>query len=85
MDSAAKEFLMCSIAADIQNLGDVKNPSRIIEKFGRSGYLVDNTGIFPKIKQCMNGEGNKRHDVNLRGRYTVYKGNKPICKKHPGQ
>ena len=76
------------IVANIKNTKDVKNAiSKTIEKFGKLYILVNNAGIFPKIKQLHEideDEWNEVLDVNLTGQFRVTKEAIPHLQKTGG-
>ncbi len=76
------------IAADIRNRNDVKNVvNKTIEKFGRLDLLVNNAGIFPKIKilhEIDEDEWNEILDVNLTGQFRFTKEAIPHLKETGG-
>jgi len=76
------------IAADIRNRNDVKNVvNKTVEKFGRLDLLVNNAGIFPKIKllhEIDEDEWNEILDVNLTGQFRFTKEAIPHLKETGG-
>jgi len=76
------------IAADIRNKNDVKNVvNKTVEKFGRLDLLVNNAGIFPKIKllhEIDEDEWNEILDVNLTGQFRFTKEAIPHLKETGG-
>ena len=89
LENAVKEIPNATgIAADIRNTNDVKNVvSNIIEKFGKLNILVNNAGIFPKIKKLHEideDEWNEVLDVNLTGQFRFTKEAIPHLQKTSG-
>ena len=89
LENAVKEIPNATgIAADIRNTNDVKNVvSNIIEKFGKLNILVNNAGIFPKIKKLHEideDEWNEVLDVNLTGQFRFTKEAIPHLQKTCG-
>jgi len=76
------------ITADIRNRNDVKNVvNKTVEKFGRLDLLVNNAGIFPKIKllhEIDEDEWNEILDVNLTGQFRFTKEAIPHLKETGG-
>ena len=76
------------IAADIRKSGDVKNVvNKIVEKFGKLDILINNAGMFPKIKQLHEideDEWNEVLDVNLTGQFRFTKESIPHLQKTSG-
>ncbi len=74
--------------ADIRNKDDVKRVvSQTIEKFGQLNILVNNAGIFPKIKQLHEideNDWNEVLDVNLTGQFRFTKEATPYLQKTSG-
>ena len=77
-----------SISADIRKEKDVKNVvEKTIKKFGKLDVLVNNAGIFPKIKQLhkiSELEWNDVLDVNLNGQFRFTKFALPHLQKTSG-
>ena len=76
------------ILADIRKEEDVKNViEKTIEKFGRLDILINNAGIFPKIKrlhEISEEEWNEVLDVNLNGAFRFTKFSIPYLQKTSG-
>lgn len=76
------------IAADIRNKNDVdKVVEKTIKKFGKLDILINNAGIFPKIKQLHKideSEWNDVLDVNLTGQFRFTKAAIPHLQKTSG-
>jgi len=76
------------IVADIRKTDEVKNVvSKTIEKFDKLNILVNNAGIFPKIKQLHEideDEWNEILDVNLTGQFRFTKEAIPHLQKTSG-
>jgi len=76
------------IVADIRKTDEVKNVvSKTIEKFSKLNILVNNAGIFPKIKQLHEideDEWNEVLDVNLTGQFRFTKEAIPHLQKTSG-
>jgi dihydroanticapsin dehydrogenase len=76
------------IAADIRNENDVKKVvEQTIKKFGKLDILINNAGIFPKIKQLHEineSEWNEVLDVNLTGQFRFTKEAIPYLRKTAG-
>jgi len=77
-----------SISADIRKEKEVKNVvEKTIERFGRLDILINNAGIFPKIKQMheiSEMEWNDVLDVNLNGAFRFTKFSIPYLQKTSG-
>jgi dihydroanticapsin dehydrogenase len=77
-----------SISADIRKEEDVKNVvEKTIEKFGKLDILINNAGVFPKIKQMheiSEVEWNDVLDVNLNGPFRFTKFAIPYLQKTSG-
>jgi len=77
-----------SISADIRKEKEVKNVvEKTIERFGRLDILINNAGIFPKIKQMheiSEREWNDVLDVNLNGAFRFTKFSIPYLQKTSG-
>jgi len=76
------------IAADIRKEVDVQNVvEKTIEKFDRLDILINNAGIFPRIKQLheiSESEWNEVLDVNLNGQFRFTKFALPYLQKTSG-
>ena len=76
------------ISADIRKEKDVKNViEKTIKKFGKLDVLVNNAGVFPKIKQLheiSELEWNDVLDVNLNGQFRFTKFAIPYLQKTSG-
>ena len=76
------------ITADIRNENDVKKVvEQTVKKFGKLDILINNAGIFPKIKQLHEieeFEWNEVLDVNLTGQFRFTKVAIPYLKKTSG-
>ncbi len=76
------------IADDIRKTNGVKNViNKTIEKFGKLDVLVNNAGVFPKIKQLHEieeEEWNEILDVNLTGQFRFTKEAIPHLQKTSG-
>ena len=76
------------IAADIRNENEVQNViEKTIKKFGKLDILINNAGIFPRIKQLheiSEMEWNEVLDVNLTGQFRFTKFAIPYLKKTAG-
>jgi dihydroanticapsin dehydrogenase len=76
------------IVADVRKSRDVKNVvSKTIKKFGKIDILVNNVGIFPKIKQLHEideKEWEEVLDVNLTGQFRFTKETIPYLQKTSG-
>ena len=76
------------IVADIRKKDQVKNViDKTIEKFGKLNILVNNAGIFPKIKRLHEideEEWNEVLDVNLTGQFRFTKEAIPYLQKTSG-
>lgn len=74
--------------ADVRKEKQVKNVvSKTMKKFGKIDVLVNNAGIFPKIKllhEIKESEWNEVIDVNLGGPFRFTKEVLPFMKKHGG-
>ncbi len=86
--SASNLVNTIGISADIKNEVDVKNViEQTIKKFGRLDVLVNNAGIFPKIKKLHEideSEWQEVLDVNLTGQFRFTKAAIPYLKKTSG-
>ena len=76
------------IAVDIRNEKDVQNViEKTIKKFGKLDILINNAGIFPRIKQLheiSEKEWNDVLDVNLSGQFRFTKFAIPYLQKTSG-
>ena len=76
------------IVADVRKSRDVKNVvSKTIKRFGKIDILVNNVGIFPKIKQLHEideKEWEEVLDVNLTGQFRFTKETIPYLQKTSG-
>lgn len=76
------------IVADVRKEEDVKNViEKTIEKFGKLDILINNAGVFPKIKQLheiSEGDWNDVLDVNLNGPFRFTKFAIPHLQKTSG-
>jgi len=76
------------IAADIRNEKEVRNVvEETIKKFGKIDILINNAGIFPRIKQLheiSEIEWNEVLDVNLSGQFRFTKFAIPYLQKTSG-
>ena len=76
------------IAADIRNEKEVQNViEETIKKFGKIDILINNAGIFPRIKQLheiSETEWNEVLDVNLSGQFRFTKFAIPYLQKTSG-
>ena len=76
------------IAADIRNEKEVQNViEETIKKFGKLDILINNAGIFPRIKQLheiSETEWNEVLDVNLSGQFRFTKFAIPYLQKTSG-
>ncbi|MFQ5439978.1 MAG: SDR family NAD(P)-dependent oxidoreductase [Nitrosopumilaceae archaeon] len=76
------------IAADVRNEDEVKNVvEKTIEKFGKLDILINNAGVFPKIKrlhEISETEWNDVLDVNLNGSFRFTKFAIPYLQKNSG-
>ena len=76
------------IAADIRNEKEVQNVIKeTIKKFGKLDILINNAGIFPRIKQLheiSETEWNEVLDVNLSGQFRFTKFAIPYLQKTSG-
>ena len=89
LQKAAKEIPnSVGIEADIKNGAQVKDVvAKTVEKFGKLDILVNNTGIFPKIKKLHEideEEWNEVLDVNLTGQFRFTKEAIPHLQKTAG-
>ena len=88
LDSAARELKAFAIQADIKKESDVQNLiNKTVEKFGRLDVLVNNAGVFPKIKllhEISDSEWRDVLDVNLTGPFYVTKYAIPHLQKNGG-
>ena len=76
------------ISGDIKNSDDVKNiVKKTIDEFGRLDILINNAGIFPKIKQLHeidDSEWQEVLDVNLTGQFKFTREAIPHLQKTGG-
>jgi len=76
------------ITADIRNENEVKKVvDQTVKKFGKLDILINNAGIFPKIKQLHKideFEWNEVLDVNLTGQFRFTKAAIPHLQKTSG-
>ena len=76
------------ISGDIKNSHDVKNVvKKTIDEFGRLDILINNAGIFPKIKQLHEIDDNEWQevlDVNLTGQFKFTREAIPHLQKTGG-
>ena len=76
------------ISGDIKNSDDVKNiVKKTIDEFGRLDILINNAGIFPKIKKLHeidDGEWGEVLDVNLTGQFKFTREAIPHLQKTGG-
>ena len=76
------------ISGDIKNSDDVKNiVKKAIDEFGRLDILINNAGIFPKIKQLHeidDSEWQEVLDVNLTGQFKFTREAIPHLQKTGG-
>jgi len=88
LDSAARELKAFAIQADIKKESDVQNLiNKTVEKFGRLDVLVNNAGVFPKIKllhEISDSEWSDVLDVNLTGPFYATKYSIPHLQKNGG-
>lgn len=77
-----------SISADIRKEVEVRSVvEKIIEKFGKLDILINNAGIFPRIKQMheiSEEEWNDVLDINLNGTFRFSKFSIPYLQKTSG-
>jgi len=77
-----------AIVANVRKTEDVKNAvKKTVEKFGRLNILVNNAGVFPRIKklhEIEEEEWNEVLDVNLTGQFRVTKEAIPHLQKTSG-
>ncbi len=85
---AAGNLDCLGIPADVKKISEVQDViKKIIEKFGRIDILINNAGIFPKIKklhEISEDEWNEVLDVNLSGPYRFAKEVIPHLQKNGG-
>ncbi|MGH1521421.1 MAG: SDR family NAD(P)-dependent oxidoreductase [Nitrosopumilus sp.] len=88
IDSVAKIPNGFAIPGDIRKKNDVKKiVKKIITKFGKLDILINNAGIFPKIKQLHKideDEWTEILDVNLTGQFRFTKEAIPFLQKTAG-
>lgn len=85
----AQQVLNCFvISADITNEKQVEKViEKTIEKFGRIDILINNAGIFPRIKrlhEITEDEWNQVIDINLTGQFRFTKQAIPFLQKSSG-
>jgi dihydroanticapsin dehydrogenase len=84
----SKEKNIIEISGDIRKTADVENVvKKTIEIFGRIDILINNAGIFPKIKllhEISEEEWNEVIDVNLTGQFRFTKAVIPYLMKTSG-
>lgn len=87
-DSLGKLPNVSGFTADIRNKEDVKRVmDQVIGKFGRLDVLINNAGIFPKIKylhEIEEDEWTEVLDVNITGQFRVTKVAIPYLKETSG-
>ncbi len=85
---AAGKLDCLGIPADVKKISEVQDViKKIIEKFGRIDILINNAGVFPKIKklhEISEDEWNEVLDVNLSGPYRFAKEVIPHLQKNGG-
>jgi NAD(P)-dependent dehydrogenase (short-subunit alcohol dehydrogenase family) len=89
LENAAKEMKnTIAIAGDIRNKKDVESVIKnTIENFGKIDILINNAGIFPKVKplhEISEEEWNEVIDVNLTGQFRFTKAVIPHLMKTSG-
>lgn len=89
LDNAVNELKnMVAVSGDIRKEIDVQNVVRkTFEKFGKIDVLVNNAGIFPKVKplhEISETEWNEVIDVNLTGQFRFTKAVIPHMMKNGG-
>ncbi len=87
-NAAAKLSKTIAITADIRKEQEVQNViKKTIEKFGKLDILINNAGIFPRIKKLhkiSESEWNDVLDVNLNGAFRFTKFAIPYLQKTSG-
>ena len=85
---AAGKLDCLGIPADVKKLSEVHDVvKKTIERFGRIDILINNAGIFPKIKklhEISEDEWNEVIDTNLNGPYRFAKEVIPYLQKNGG-
>ena len=88
LTEAAGKLDCLAIPADVKKISEVQDViKKIIKKFGRIDILINNAGIFPKIKklhEISEDEWNEVLDVNLSGPYRFAKEAIPHLQKNGG-
>jgi len=88
LEASAKELNVTGIAGDIRNSHDVEDIVRkTVDKFGKIDILINNAGIFPKVKplhEITEDEWNEIIDVNLTGQFRFTKAVIPHMIKNGG-
>ena len=88
LDESAKELGALAIQADIRKESEVQSLiDKTVEKFGRLDVLVNNAGVFPKIKllhEISDSEWRDVLDVNLNGSFYATKYAIPYLQKNGG-
>ncbi len=88
LEIAVKELKVIGFPGDIRKENDVQNVVRkTIEKFGRIDILINNAGIFPKVKplhEISEDEWNEVINTNLTGQFRFTKAVIPQMMKHGG-
>ncbi len=85
---AAGKLDCLAIPADVKKISEVQDViKKTIKKFGRIDILINNAGVFPKIKklhEISEDEWNEVLDVNLSGPYRFAKEVIPHLQKNGG-
>ncbi len=88
LTEAAGKLDCLAIPADVKKISEVQDViKKTIKKFGRIDILINNAGIFPKIKklhEISEDEWNEVLDVNLSGPYRFAKEAIPHLQKNGG-
>lgn len=89
LEKTASEFGgVLSVPADIRKESEVQTVvNKVVEKFGRLDVLVNNAGIFPKVKplhEISESEWNEVIDTNLTGQFRFTKAAIPHLQKNGG-